>query len=92
MVRVIMEQITKKEKVRITHIPYKFTAESKTALLGGHILFAAGDFNYPLIEAKQIRLLVIFREEPKGQYPGVPALKAMGYDLPTPMPNGCRWS
>ncbi|OGP55225.1 MAG: hypothetical protein A2162_06505 [Deltaproteobacteria bacterium RBG_13_52_11b] len=83
---IIMEQIAKREKVQITHIPYKSTAESQTALLGGHILFAAGDFNYPLIEAKQIRLVVLFREESKEQYPGVPALKDLGYDFPTPMP------
>ena len=83
---IIMEQIAKKEKVQITHIPYKSTAESQTALLGGHILFAAGDFNYPLIEAKEIRLLAVFREESREQYPDIPILKDLGYDFPTPMP------
>ncbi len=83
---IIMEQIAKKEKVQITHIPYKSTAESQTGLLGGHILFAAGDFNYPLVEAKEIRVLAVFREESKEQYPGIPDLKELGYDFPAPMP------
>jgi len=81
-----MEQIAKKEKIQITHIPYKSTGESQTGLLGGHILFAAGDFNYPLIEAKEIRLLAVFKEESKEQYPGIPDLKELGYDFPAPMP------
>jgi hypothetical protein len=45
MVRVFMEQIAKKEKVQITNNPYKPTVESQEALLLGHILFAADDFN-----------------------------------------------
>lgn len=86
MQSIILEQIAKKEKVRITHIPFKSTAESQAALLGGHILSVAGDFNYRLIEAKQISLLILFREESKEQYPGIPVLKDLGYDFPTPMP------
>jgi tripartite-type tricarboxylate transporter receptor subunit TctC len=83
---IIMEQIAKKEKIQLTHIPYPSTGEAQTALLGGHILFAAGDFNYPLIEAKEIRLLAVFREESKEQYPDIPDIKELGYDLPAPMP------
>ena len=83
---IVLEQIAKKEKVQITHVPFKATADSQTALLGGHILFAAGDFNYPLIETKKLKLLILFREESKEQYPGIPALKDLGYEFPTPMP------
>ena len=79
-----MEQIAKKEKVQITHIPFKATGEAQTALLGGHILFAAGDFNYSLIEAGEARVLFLFREERAAEYPDTPVLKDLGYDYPFP--------
>ena len=81
---IIMEQIAKKEKVQITHIPFKSTGEAQTAMLGGHILFAAGDFNYALLEAKEARLLLLFREERAAEYPQTPILKDLGYDFPFP--------
>lgn len=84
MQNIIMEQIAKKENVQITHIPFKATAESQTALLGGHILFAAGDFNYSLIESGQARLLFLFREEHAAEYPDTPILKDFNYEFPFP--------
>ena len=84
MGHVTMEQVAKREGVQITHIPYKSTAEVQTALLGGHILFGAGDFNTSLIESKQTRLVMMLKDEPSPDYPGVPTVKEL-YDLPYPM-------
>ena len=81
---IVLEQIARREKVQLTHIPFKATSESQTALLGGHILFAAGDFNYSLVEAGQIRLLLLLREERAAEYPETPIVKDMGYDFPIP--------
>lgn len=81
---IIMEEIAKREKVQITHIPFKATGEAQTALLGGHIQFAAGDFNYSLLEAKEARLLLLFREERAVEYPETEILKDLGYDFPIP--------
>jgi tripartite-type tricarboxylate transporter receptor subunit TctC len=83
----IIEQIAKKEKVQFTHIPFKSMPEIQTALLGGHVVFGVGEFNYSLLEAGQTRLLVLFREEPAEEYPGTPILKELGYDFPMPMPH-----
>ena len=83
----IMEQIAKKEKVQFTHIPFKATSETQMALLGGHVHFGAGDFNYPLLEGGEIRLLALFREEPAEEYSQTPILKELGYDLPIPLPH-----
>jgi tripartite-type tricarboxylate transporter receptor subunit TctC len=44
MGHLMMEQIAKREKVQITHIPFKGTPEVQTALLGDHVLFGAGDY------------------------------------------------
>lgn len=80
----ILDQIAKKEKVEFTIIPYKATSESEMALLGGHIHFAAGDYTHSLIEAGQIRLVVILREERSVEYPDVPIIGDLGYDIVVP--------
>jgi len=81
----IMEQIAKKENVQFTHIPFKGTPEVQTALLGGHIFVGIGDFNYSLVEAGQIRIPLLLREEHSAEYPQTPILKDLGYnDIPAP--------
>ena len=79
------ELVARKEKVQITHIPFKGTPEVQTALLGGHVLFGAGDFNYSLVEAKQIRLLMLLKDERSAEYPDVPILMDLGYEFPFPI-------
>jgi tripartite-type tricarboxylate transporter receptor subunit TctC len=79
----VMKQIEKKEKIQFTHIPFKGTPEVQTALMGEHILVGLGDFNYSLVEAGQIRLLGLLREEPSQEYPQVPIMRDLGYgDFP----------
>ena len=85
MQNIITEQIAKKEKVVFTHIPYKGTAEWQTALLGGHIVVGVGQFTYSMLEAKQIRLLLLLKEERSTEYPETPILRELGYDIPCPM-------
>ncbi len=84
MQSVIIEQIAKREKVRLTHVPFKSTGDAQGALLGGHILFAAGDFNFSLVDSGNARLLLLFREERAAEYPRTPVLKDVGYDFPVP--------
>ena len=81
----IMEQVAKKEGVQLTHIPFKASPEYQTALLGGHILFTAGEFNYSLLEAGQIRILLYLGEKHSDEYPQVPILKDLGHDIPFPV-------
>lgn len=80
-----LEDIAKKENVEITHIPFKGTPEVQTALLGGHVIAGAGDFNFSFVEAGQIRLSLLLRDEHSAEYPEVPILKDLGYDNPYPM-------
>jgi tripartite-type tricarboxylate transporter receptor subunit TctC len=80
-----MEQIARQEQVQITHIPFKGTPEVQTALLGGHVVFGAGDFNASFVEAKQIRLLMLLKDEPSAEYPDVPILKDLGYNFRFPI-------
>ncbi len=84
----IIEQVSKKEGIQLTHIPFKSSTEFQTALLGDHIQFAAGDFNFPMIEAGQTRLLLSFMEKRSDDFPQIPVLKDLGYDIPCPAMNG----
>ena len=84
MANILMEQVAKKEKVQINHIPFKATMEAEVALLGGHVLSAAGEFTYSLVESGDIRVLLLLREERSAEYPKTPLLKEMGYDIPFP--------
>ncbi len=84
MPNIMMEEVAKREKVQFTHSPFKGTSEGQTALLGGHTIFGAGDFNASLVEAKEIKLLMMLKDEPSPEYPGVPTLKEL-YNLPYPM-------
>lgn len=81
----IMEQIAKKEGVQFTHIPFKASPEYQSALLGGHILFTAGDFNNALLEAGQTRILLYLSDKRSEEYPDVPILKDLGYDISVPV-------
>jgi tripartite-type tricarboxylate transporter receptor subunit TctC len=81
----IMEQIAKKENVQFAHIPFSTSSQFQPQLLGGHIVSAIGDFSSSLVEAGQIRVLVLVREERSDEYPQAPILKDLGYDdIPAP--------
>jgi len=79
---VTMVQVAKKENLKFNHIPFKGGPEYQAALLGGHVDFVAGDFNYSLVEAGQIRLLALMGENLRPEYPKIPTLKSLGYDSP----------
>ena len=84
----IMEQIARKEGVQITHIPFKGSAEYQTALLGGHVLFTAGEFNFSFVEGGQTRLLLFLGDKRPDDYPEIPLSKDLGYDVPCPVMDG----
>lgn len=82
IVHLTMVQVAKKEGVQFRHMPFKGGPEIQAALLGGHIDFGIGDFNYALLEAGQIRLLALLGENLRPEYPQTPTLKSLGYDRP----------
>ncbi len=78
----VMRKIAEKEGVTIVHIPFASGGTAETALLGGHIDMVAGDFRSSLIDSKKTRLIVLWREEKAVEYPQVPLLSELGYDIP----------
>lgn len=81
----IANQIFKKEKVEVTHIPFKTSPEGQTQLLGGHIDFIIDAIVYPMVEAGMVRMLLMLNDQPAEEFPNIPTLKSLGYDIPTPM-------
>jgi tripartite-type tricarboxylate transporter receptor subunit TctC len=56
-----------------------------SALMGGHILVGTGDINYSLLEAGEIRPLLLLADNRSTDFPQTPILKDIGYDIPAPM-------
>jgi tripartite-type tricarboxylate transporter receptor subunit TctC len=83
---ITMERVAKQENVQFTHIPFKGTPETQTALLGGHIMIACGDFGGSgLVESGDVRFLMLLRDDKSTEYPNVPILKDLGYNIPYTM-------
>ena len=86
---ITMEQIAKKQGIKWTHVPFKGTAETTGALLGGHIDAVADASGWaPLVNSGQLRLLVIWNAARSKNYPDVPTLRETGVDLVSNSPFG----
>jgi tripartite-type tricarboxylate transporter receptor subunit TctC len=83
---IVLNLMAKNEGISFINIPYKATAESQTALIGGHLDFIAGDFSYSLVEAGKIRPILMLTETRSTEHPTIQCLKDIGYDYPVPVP------
>ncbi len=81
---IIIAEIAREEKVELVHVPFKGGPEALAAAMGGHVSFAAGDFNASLVKAKKMRILAMFLSERWSEYPDIPTLKDLGYKVPIP--------
>jgi hypothetical protein len=62
---IVLNLMAKNEGFSFINIPYKGSPESQTALIGGHLDLAAGDFSYSLVEAGKIRPILMLAERGK---------------------------
>lgn len=84
-----MEQIAAQSGVKFTQVPFKGGAETNAAVLGGHTVLQADSSGWKgLVESGQLRLLMIWTENPSPNYPGVPTLKQLGYPFVFDSPFG----
>jgi tripartite-type tricarboxylate transporter receptor subunit TctC len=84
-----MEQIAKERGIQWTHVPFRGTSESTSALLGGHISAVADASGWaPLVESGQLRLLVIWTDKRSKSWPSVPTLKEAGIAMVSNSPFG----
>ncbi|HYI05379.1 MAG TPA: tripartite tricarboxylate transporter substrate binding protein [Reyranella sp.] len=72
-----------------THAPYRGTADTLRALLGGEIDFASESSGWaPMVEAGQLRLLAVFTAQRAKRFPTVPTVKELGIDVVIDSPGG----
>ena len=80
-VQVAASLIFKRAGVRIIEVPHKGSAESMTALLGGHIdvLTTSYATATPHVQAGKIRAIVTYEGQRYQDHPGVPTATELGY-------------
>jgi tripartite-type tricarboxylate transporter receptor subunit TctC len=84
-----MEQIASRAGVQFTHVPFKGGAETNAAVLGGHTTLQADSTGWrSLVDAGQLRLLVLWTEKRSKFWPDVPTLRDVGLDMVFDSPWG----
>ena len=85
----VMEEFAAKAGIKLTHVPFKGSADMMTAILGGHIQAASDSTGWaPHVEAGKLRLLVTYGSKRTKKWPEVPTLAELGYDTVSDSPFG----
>ena len=86
---ITMEQIAKQHGIKWVHVPFKGSAETTNALLGGHIHAVADSTGWaPLVNSGKLRLLVTWGARRSKSWPSVPTLREVGIDMVSNSPFG----
>jgi tripartite-type tricarboxylate transporter receptor subunit TctC len=84
-----MEEFAQKAGIKLTHVPYKGSAELMAAVLGGHLMSVSDSTGWaPQVEAGKLRLLATFGSKRTKRWPDVPTLTELGYDTVSDSPFG----
>jgi tripartite-type tricarboxylate transporter receptor subunit TctC len=84
-----MERVGMVQGLSWTHAPYRGTADTLRALLGGEIDFASESSGWaPMVQAGQLRLLAVFTARRAKRFPDVPTVRELGYDVVIDSPGG----
>ncbi|OZI31554.1 ABC transporter substrate-binding protein [Bordetella genomosp. 10] len=87
--QVVLAMLAKNQGVDFNHIPYKGDSDATNALLGGHVKAAVVTNSIlPHFKSGSVRLLALAGEARNPDFPGVPTLKELGYDVVVPSPLG----
>jgi tripartite-type tricarboxylate transporter receptor subunit TctC len=84
-----LEELKRHANVNLTHVPFSGWAEGSPALLGGHIeaLVAQPGEVRPLVEAKKMRVLLVFQRERNPLFADAPTATELGW----PVANGAQF-
>ncbi len=84
-----MERLGVMQGLSWTHAPYRGTADTLRALLGGEIDFASEASGWaPMVNAKQMRLLAVFTGARAKRFPDIPTVRELGFDVVVESPGG----
>jgi tripartite-type tricarboxylate transporter receptor subunit TctC len=86
---ITMEEIARRQGIKLVHVPFKGNAEATTAILGGHIHALADSTGWaPQVNEGKLRLLVSWGASRTKNWPTVPTLKEIGIDIVSNSPYG----
>lgn len=81
----VMERLALIEKIKWTHIPFEGGPQAISALLGGHVEVSSQTTEWKKhVEAGRLRLLAVYGEKRMRDFPNVPTLLELGYDIVAP--------
>jgi len=84
-----MERVAIAQGLGWTHAPYRGTADTLRALLGGEIDFASESSGWaPMVRSGQLRLLAVFTAKRAPRFPDVPTVRELGLDVAVDSPGG----
>ena len=84
-----MEELTARERCRMTHVPFRGAQEGVTALLGRQIdMVADAQAWRPQVEKGDFRLLSVWTRTRLPSFPDVPTLNDLGYNMAVTSPYG----
>ena len=84
-----MERIAEAAGIKLTHVPYKGSADLAQALLGGHIMASTDSSGFvPYVESGRAKLLNVWGASRMERFPSVPTLKELGIDIVQTSPYG----
>ena len=86
---IAMEELTARERCRMTHVPFRGAQEGVTALLGRQIdMVADAQAWRPQVEKGDFRLLSVWTRTRLPSFPDVPTLNDLGYNMTVTSPYG----
>jgi len=81
----VMERLALKEKIKWTHIPFDGGGPAIANLLGGHVEASSQTTEWKKnVEAGTLRLLAVYGEKRMSDFPNVPTLLELGYNIIAP--------
>jgi tripartite-type tricarboxylate transporter receptor subunit TctC len=84
-----MERVGLAQGLSWTHAPYRGTADTLRALLGGEIDFASEASGWaPMVQAGKLRLLAVFTATRAKRFPDIPTVHELGIDVVVDSPGG----
>ncbi len=85
----VMEEFASIAGIKLTHIPYKGSADGVQAVLGGHVMSHSDSTGWaPQVEAGNLRLLATYGSKRTKRWPNVPTLQELGYETVSDSPFG----
>ncbi|MCW5733841.1 MAG: tripartite tricarboxylate transporter substrate binding protein [Enhydrobacter sp.] len=84
-----MERVALLQNLTWTHAPYRGTADTMRALLGGEIDFASESSGWaPMVQTGKLRLLAVFTGKRAKRFPDAPTVQELGIDIVVDSPGG----